>query len=251
MLKVELHTHAADDPEDYISHTPHQLIDRAAELNFDALAITLHNKQLDIEPLRTYAAQRGVVLISGVERDVEGKHVLLINFSRRAEQVDGFEDVARLKRTEPVGLVVAPHPFFPMRSCLGTVMNRHADLIDAVEFNAMYSPMVNFNRLGERWAARYRKPMVGNGDVHLLEQMGTTYSLVDAAPSPDAICEAIRVGRVSVESAPLNLAQAGWLFARILPSGVMGAARNTLARLRPAHSPPRTAMGCSRQPPTP
>ena len=239
MLKVELHTHTANDPEDYISHTPHQLIDCAVDLDYDALAITLHNKQLDVEPLRAYAGERGLVLIPGVERDIQGKHVLLINFSSRAEHVDTFENLVLLKREEPVGLVVAPHPFFPMGSCLRTAMNRHPDLIDAVEFNAMYSPMVNFNRAGEQWAARHRKPMVGNGDVHLLEQLGTTYSLVDATPSPDAICEAIRVGRVSVESAPLNLIQAAWLFVRILPSGVMGAARNTLARLRPAHARPR------------
>jgi predicted metal-dependent phosphoesterase TrpH len=168
-----------------------------------------------------------LVLIPGVERDVLGKHVLLINFSSRAEHVDTFEDVERLKRDEPAGLVVAPHPFFPTGSCLRLMMNRHADLIDAVELNAMYSPTVNFNRAGRRWAAKHRKPMVGNGDIHRLEQLGTTYSVVDAARSPDAICEAIRKGKVSVESAPLTLLQAMWLFAKILPSGVMGTARNT------------------------
>ena len=233
MLKVELHAHTADDPKDYISHTAHQLIDRAADLDCDALAITLHNKQLDVEPLRAYASERGLALIPGVERDIQGKHVLLINFSSRTERVDTFEDVARLKQEEPAGLVVAPHPFFPMGSCLRSMMNRHADLIDAVELNAMYSPMVNFNLAGERWAARHRTPMVGNGDVHLLEQLGTTYSMVDAARSPDAICEAIRAGKVSGESVPLNLMQATWLFLKILPSGVMGTARNTWARLGP------------------
>jgi predicted metal-dependent phosphoesterase TrpH len=225
MLKVELHTHTADDPEDYIAHTAHQLIDRAAALDYDALAVTLHNKQLDLEPLGAYANERGLVLIPGVEREIEGKHVLLINFSGRAEEVDSFEKVARLKREDPAGLVIAPHPFFPTGSCLGAVMDRHAPLFDAVELNAMYSATVNFNRRAERWAAAHGRPMVGNGDVHLIEQLGTTYSLVDAEPSPNAICEAIRSGRVSVESVPLNLLRAAWLFARILPSGVLGSMR--------------------------
>ena len=33
-------------------------------------------------------------------------------------------------------------------------------------------------------------PLVGNGDVHRLHQLGTTYSLVDAIPDADAICAA-------------------------------------------------------------
>ena len=110
-------------------------------------------------------------------------------------------------------------------------MSEHGDLFDAVEFNAMYSPMVNFNRCGERWAVTHGKPIVGNGDVHLLEQLGTTYSLVDADPSPSAICEAIRSGRVSVASVPLSSVRSAWLLARILPSGMLGSLRNARGRV--------------------
>src|SRR5262249_43932510 len=56
--------------------------------------------------------------------------------------------------------------------------------------------------------ALHRKPLVGNGDVHRLEQLGRTYSLVDAEPTADAICEAIAVGRVSVVAEPLSWATA-------------------------------------------
>ena len=118
MLKIDLHTHTADDPFDHISYTTKELIDRAAFLGFDALAITLHDKQLAIEGLIPYASERGIVLIRGIERTIEGKHVLLLNFRRGAEDVHSFEDLARLKQHEP-GLVIAPHPFFPASSCLG------------------------------------------------------------------------------------------------------------------------------------
>ncbi|MBW8869114.1 MAG: hypothetical protein JF610_17585, partial [Acidobacteria bacterium] len=37
-----------------------------------------------------------------------------------------------------------------------------------------------------------------------LEQLGTTYSLVDAERDPDAICRAIAAGRVQVVSRPLT-----------------------------------------------
>ena len=34
MLKVELHAHTADDPEDFVPHTVERLVDRVAELGY-------------------------------------------------------------------------------------------------------------------------------------------------------------------------------------------------------------------------
>lgn len=202
MLKVDLHTHTSDDPVDRIPYTAAELVDRAAELGYDAIAITLHDRQLDPGPLASYAGDRGIVLIPGVEQTIEGRHVLLLNFARGADQVRTFDELAALKREQP-GLVIAPHPFFPARSCLRGLMDRHAHLFDAVEYNAMFTKTANFNRRAEQWAAAHGKPLVGNGDVHRLWQLGTCYSLVDAAPDPEAICAAIADGRVSVRHEPL------------------------------------------------
>jgi predicted metal-dependent phosphoesterase TrpH len=207
MLKVELHTHTADDPVDAIPHTTLDLIDHAARLGYDALAITLHEHQLDLRRFMPYAAERGIVLIPGVERTIEGRHVLLLNFARGAEDVRTFDDLARLKANTP-GLVIAPHPFFPSTSCLRGKLRRYVDLFDAVERNAMYTRAVDFNLAAERFAARHGKPVVGNGDVHRLAQLGSTYSLVDAERDPGAICAAIAAGRVSVDSRPLEWADA-------------------------------------------
>lgn len=219
MLKIELHSHSADDPSDRIPYTTRQLIDRAAELNFDALAITLHDRQLDISPFKTYAADRGVTLIPGIERTIEGKHVLLLNFRSGAEQVSSFQDLARLKQRER-GLVVAPHPFFPAPSCLRGLMNVHAPLFDAVEWNAMFTNSVNFNAAAQRWAREHGKPLVGNGDVHRLRQLGTTYSLVDAEPDATAICEAILAGKVQAVAIPHSIFAAASLMGELLTDSV-------------------------------
>jgi predicted metal-dependent phosphoesterase TrpH len=215
MIKVDLHTHTADDPIDRISYSSKELIDRAAALGFGALAITLHEHQLDIRLLKAYAAERGIVLIPGIERSVEGRHVLLLNFRSGTEEVQTFEDLARLRRRLS-GLVVAPHPFFPHRCCLRGQLDRHADLFDAVERNAMFTATLNFNRRAERWAVEHGKPIVGNGDVHRLSQLGTTYSLVDAEPDADAICRAIAAGRVSAEGQPLSWARAAGTMASLV-----------------------------------
>jgi predicted metal-dependent phosphoesterase TrpH len=216
MLKVELHSHTGDDPIDPIPYSTHQFIDRAAELGYDAVAITLHERQLDTRPLSDYAGARGITLIPGLERTIEGKHVLLLNFRGGAEEVQSFQDLARLRQEQPAGLVIAPHPFFPHSSCLRGLLDEHAELFDAVEWNAMFTSAVNFNRAAVRWARRHGKPVVGNGDVHRIRQLGTTYSLVDADPDAESICRAVREGRVRVEARPLSTLEAGSIFGELM-----------------------------------
>jgi predicted metal-dependent phosphoesterase TrpH len=220
VLKVELHSHTADDPHDRIPHSGEQLIDRAAALGYDALAITLHDRQLDVARLAPYAAERRVVLIPGIERTIAHKHVLLLNFPREAELVSSFEDLAALKQRVPRGLVVAPHPYFPARSCLWGLLDDHADLFDAVEVNAMFTEAVDFNAPARRWAHAREKALVGNGDIHRLSQLGTTYSLVNAEPNPNAICAAIKANRVQVEATPLSWLTAGRTMADLALSSV-------------------------------
>ena len=206
-LKVELHTHTSDDPADRIPYSTKELVDHAVSLKYDALAVTLHDRQLDLTPWQSYARDRGVVLIPGVERTIEGKHVLLLNFPSADTGIRTFTELRDLKRRHS-GLVVAPHAFFPATTCLRGLLDRHADLFDAVEINAMFTRQLDFNRRAELWAARHGKPIVGDGDVHRLAQLGTTYSLVDAEPDGDAICSAIADGRVRVVRRPLTALEA-------------------------------------------
>lgn len=226
MLKVDLHTHTSDDPLDRIPYSTRELIDRAAALRYDALAITLHDRQLDVAPLASYAAERGIVLIPGIERTIERRHVLLLNFSSAAEDVGSFDDLARLRARED-GLVVAPHPFFPAAHSLFGRLTAHADLFDAVEYNAMYAPGLNFNLPAVRWAVAQGKPLVGNSDAHRLPQLGATWSLVDAERDPAAICGAIRAGRVQVATTPLRWSTAVRVVASLLSTSSRPQPRRT------------------------
>ena len=233
MIKVELHTHTADDPADLIPHTTTDLIDRASELGFGAIAVTLHDRQLDIHRFDAYARERGLVLIRGIERTIQGKHVLLLNFPARAERVEDFDDVAALKRDCPAGLVIAPHPFYPGSTCLRGLMDRYCGLFDAVEMNYFFTPEIDFNRPAVRWAKRHGRPLVANSDLHRLHQLGRTYSLVDAVPDPDAICAGIRAGRVEVRTTPITLVEAATYFGDLWIAKVV----KTWRQLRPETEP--------------
>jgi predicted metal-dependent phosphoesterase TrpH len=232
VLKVELHAHTSVDPLDAVRHSSRELIDRAAALGYQALAITPHDRYFDPAADREYAAARGLVLLPGIERTISHAHILLVNFPPACAQVQTLEEIAALKRAHPQGLVVAPHAFFPTRSALGrATLDRYADLFDAVELNALFTSSLDFNGRAAAWARRHGKPLVGNCDVHLLAQLGTTFSLVDAPAEPDAICAAIRAGRVEVRMARLSLLTAVSHFARMCFVGAVGRAQR-LVRVR-------------------
>lgn len=229
MLKIDLHLHTAEDPVDRITHDAWSLVDRAAAEGYGALAVTLHDRQLSDPGLREYARDRGLILLPGIEKTVSGKHVLLINFPAVAEQVEDFADLALLKRRSG-GLVVAPHPFFPGSSCVGSLLEEHPDLFDAVEWSWFWTRGLNFNARAARWAAARGKPVVGNSDLHDLRQLGRTYSLVDAEPDAEAICEAIRDRRVVLRTEPVSPLGLG----RVLQGMVL---RGWGAALTPAATP--------------
>jgi predicted metal-dependent phosphoesterase TrpH len=219
VLKVDFHLHTAEDPVDRIDHTATDLVARAASLGFGALAITPHDGQFNDPSVRAFARDRGITLIPGIERTVEGAHVLLLNFPDSAvESVHTFEDVARLKAAHD-GLVIAPHAYFPDTTCLRSQLARHADVFDAVEWSYFWTHGINFNARAARWAAAHGKPLVGNSDLHDLRQLGRTYSLVDAASDPASICDAIRRGRVTLHTEPVPLVELVQVFGGMMLRG--------------------------------
>ncbi|HSL22081.1 MAG TPA: PHP-associated domain-containing protein [Vicinamibacterales bacterium] len=229
-LKVDLHLHTADDPVDYILHDATTLVDRAVAQGFDALAITLHDRQFQDAALTDYARERGLVLLPGIERTIGRAHVLLINFPAAAEDVRTFSDIACLKR-RCNGLVIAPHPFYPDASCLGSDLDAHAGLFDAVEWSYFWTRGVNFNARARRWARRHGKPVVGNSDLHDITQLGRTYSWVFAERERDAICGAIREGCVSLHTEPVPPRELARVFGGMLWRGRKRRARR--AALQP------------------
>jgi predicted metal-dependent phosphoesterase TrpH len=209
VLKTDLHIHTSEDPADVIAHDAYALIDRAVELGFDAIALTLHDRQIADARLFDYARDHGLTLIPGIERTIEGRHVLLLNFSHGVDQVHTFADLARLK-SRGNGLVIAAHPFFPDKACLRSMLDAHAELFDAVEWSYFWTRGLNFNARAASWAGAHGKPVVGNSDLHDLRQLGRTCSYVYAERDPAAICSAIRSGLVTLQTSPvppLELAQ--------------------------------------------
>jgi predicted metal-dependent phosphoesterase TrpH len=202
-LKVDFHIHTKEDPKDRIPYSAYKLIDQAFAKDYDALAITNHERVTHSNKLESYAAERGIVLIPGIEANINGKHVLLVNMPFNKGALNSFDEI--LKRKAANNLVIAPHPYFPGPTCLNGQMEATPYVFDAIEYCHLYNDKLNFNKEAVKFAAKHRLPVVGNSDAHMLEQFGLAYSLVEAEKETDAIIQAIKACKVKVVSKPLPL----------------------------------------------
>jgi predicted metal-dependent phosphoesterase TrpH len=203
-LKVDFHTHTAEDPEDNIAYTAHGLIDRAADLGYDALAVTNHNALTYSDELAGHAAERHLVLIPGIELTLSRKHVQVLSPAPRAfDAAQSLADLPRLRT--PDDLVIAPHPYYLVGKSLQDSLDSIAAFVDAVEFSGYFSRLVNMNTKAVAAARRLAKPLVGSTDCHNLWQFGLTWTLVEAEKNVPAILAAVKAGRVEVRAEPLSL----------------------------------------------
>jgi len=217
-LRADLHIHTRE-AEPFIAYTARELIARAARDGYQVLSISNHNIQSFDDELSAFARDHGILLIPGVEVTVEGRHVLVYNADVSVDKIRTFAGLRRYRT--PEWLVVAPHPFFPAGYCLREKLWQEVELFDAIEFSHFYTPRIDFNRAAVKLARALGLPLIGTSDSHLDEQFGTTFSLIDAAPTVDSVLSAIKAGRVSVVSRPLSLTRC----ASILSQHALGVGR--------------------------
>ncbi len=212
-LKADLHLHTADDPLDRIRYTSKELISKAADEGFDVISITNHHQMTFNQDLFSYAGERGVLLIPGIEMTIQKRHVLVLNPPPHKKCSD-FSSLSKLRRPET--LIIAPHPYFPGTYSLNGYLLKHRNLFDALEYCHFYSPMINFNQRAVEVSRSFGFPLVGNSDAHFLSQLGTTYSLIDAEKNLESIFAAIRKNKVKVATRPLNHLEMGSIANRFL-----------------------------------
>ncbi len=211
--RVEFHSHCQGDPIDtYIGHSIFEHIDRAKEVGLDAIAVTWHKKICNDTAAFDYAKSRGILLIPGMEAEVNAhKHLVVVNVAAGDISPTPTWDELRAARVrKPDMLVIAPHPFYPHPSCLGYGMNGNEDCIDAVEWCIIHlewiPSRVNPNLRAARWAQKHHRPVLACSDAHTLSAIGVNSSTVEAdALTPEALVAGIRAGRISFHRKSLGV----------------------------------------------
>jgi predicted metal-dependent phosphoesterase TrpH len=222
-LKAELHCHSGEDRKHALGYSIYDLISEAHRLKYNVLGITFHNKVFEGEPFlkaRRFAQRKGILLIPGCEATIEGKHVLIYNISdKERRQIKTLRDLRKFKidcqKKKRNIMIIAPHPFFNKgifgkvfgRFCLGQRLIKNIDIFDAIEYSFMYVKKFNRNKKAVEISDQYCKPLVGNGDVHSLQNLDKTFTKIYSKKNINSIILAIKNGKVELVTKPLSVKQ--------------------------------------------
>ncbi|WP_280536150.1 PHP domain-containing protein [Halopenitus sp. POP-27] len=197
MLSVELHTHSershdGRDPVDL-------LLEQAAAVGLDAIAVTDHDAIDASIEAADRAAEYGLVGIVGMEVTCAAGHVLAFGIEELVPSGLPYEET--LDRIhDQGGIAVVPHPFQKTRH--GVAAHIDDDQLASADAIEVYNSRLltgRANRKAERFALKRDLPMTAGSDAHVSEMVGQAVTEVDADErSAAGILEAIAAGRTSV-----------------------------------------------------
>lgn len=206
MLKADFHLHTNQDPEDtFITHSNIDLVKSLAKKGFDVFSITNHNKVTEDKNIRRYAKKHCMVFIPGAEFTVEGCHVLVLNPGNFRGALS-FRKLERMKNNGSV--IIAPHPFYARSNSLFEKLEENIHVFDAVEYCHFYTKFFTRNKPAIEIAEKYKKPLLANSDAHFLFQIGRHFTRLDCNKTMSSALDAIRKGKVQIETKPLTLKEA-------------------------------------------
>jgi hypothetical protein len=208
-IKLDLHIHTHDDPQDALDYSAHQLLERARTLGFAALAITLHDAVFDKPEVFAHAAEMGILLIPAAERRILGGDVILLNVNAdEVAAIHDFDDLRQLRarRGDSVYTIV-PHPFYVIGGSIGERMLKEIDCFDAIELCHFHKGLFNPNRRAERVAKEFGKPLIATSDAHRLSAFGSHYTSIPKPNelTPESVFAALRSGPRRLTSPPASL----------------------------------------------
>src|SRR5256714_1737294 len=197
-IKIDLHIHTLDDPKDVIDYSAHELLERAKQLGFGVLAITLHDAVFERAEVFADAAAMGILLIPAAEVRLEGADIILLNVS--AAEVAGlknFDDVRKLRASRGLSIfAIAPHPFFVLGGSIGERLLDEIDCFDAIELCHFHKGLFDLNRRAVKVAAQFGKPLIATSDCHQLHTFGRHYTSIPrpGEPTIENVFQALRKG---------------------------------------------------------
>src|ERR1041385_5223090 len=208
-IKIDLHIHTLDDPKDVIDYSAHQLLERAHDLAFGVLAITLHDAVFDRKEVFAYAAAMGILLIPAVEVRLLGADVIVLNVTaEEIAQLKNFDDLRqfRARRGNSIFTVV-PHPFYIFGGSIGSRLLAEIDCFDAIEFCHFHIGLFNPNRRAQKMAVRFGKPLIATSDAHRLHAFGRHYTSMPMPPALtiENIFAGLRSGPLRLTSPPSSV----------------------------------------------
>jgi predicted metal-dependent phosphoesterase TrpH len=179
------------------------LLRTAAARGLDRIVVTDHNRIDGALALKEMDPER--VIVGEEVKTAEGADIIGIFLTEPIPRRTPARETCERIRAQG-GVVYVPHPFDTRRSGSGPLLEKIADLVDAVEAHNARTWRRALNVAGERWATEHGFPLGAGSDAHTLRELGRGYVEVPPfEPTRESFLASLRAGRVAgrVFSSPL------------------------------------------------
>ena len=225
MQTVELHTHSS---RSYDGRDPVDLLlEQAAAVGLDAIAITDHDEIEASLEAANRAPEYGLVGIPGIEISSKAGHILGIGIEEPVPPGLSFgETLDRIH--DRGGIAVVPHPFQESRhGVMARITRTELAAADAIEVYNSRLLTGRSNRQARQFARAHDLPMTAGSDAHISEMVGQAVTHVNTTDrSAESIVTAIEAGQTAVDGKRtpwhISFRQAAGGVKRRLMSGVTG-----------------------------
>jgi len=234
LAKASLHIHTKEDKIDgkIIKYNVYDLIDQAYKLGFNVIAITPHEKYIFTEQHRSYAAQKNILFIPGLEIEIAQNyffrhHIILLNcesdIKTELENITDYDKLKIFKRNHPEVFIMAAHPDFGRFESMGSRnLEKNIDLFDGVELCWFYSNRFNLNKRSLSIAKKYDKPVIATSDAHTFDYFADDYCYIECEKlSAPEVIKSLRMRRVTNHSHPKSFFKIIMVYLKIEIKGII------------------------------
>ncbi|MBK5096899.1 MAG: PHP domain-containing protein [Gemmatimonadetes bacterium] len=213
-LRIDLHSHTCYSPD--ARTTPAQLIERAAEIGIDRVAVTDHG---EIEgALRAQALDPERIIVGEEVRCRCRTELIGLFLTDRIPEGLPIESVVERIRDQG-GLVYAPHPWaYLVRPGLHARRAiQSADIVEVFNSRAFWG---RWNRLAAQSAAEFDRVAASSSDAHFPHEIGRAWTAVPAFGGPEELLQALRGAEIVARrsaSPVVHIASVSWRAARRVP----------------------------------
>ncbi len=174
-IKADLHIHS--DASHDCNEPIELILEHAADIDIDAIAITDHDSIENSLKATEKASEYGLIGIPGVEVSTADGHLLALGVQECPEKGRPFHETVE-KIRELGGLAVVPHPF--QRTRHGVKKSDIKDC-DAVEVYNSWSFTGWKNKKARKFAKKNNYPEIAASDAHSIGMIGQAYTEINTA----------------------------------------------------------------------
>lgn len=194
-LKIDFHIHSYYSPD--ANMKPKDILEAALSKGLDVISVTDHNSTRGGIETRDYAEKKDLpikVLVGQEVKTISGEIIVLDLEENIPKDMTLEETISYGKK----GFIIVPHPFDKFRKGIGQEIDSIKNKINAIEVFNSRTLLSSHNKLAETYTKTNHIPGTAGSDSHFLEELGSSYFMIEAKTTTNSIFKNIKDGKISI-----------------------------------------------------